>query len=116
MEDKILDSVSLYEDRAECKEINILKTMLPYLNSTSQKNISMIISYLQMQRTMEYFENPENTMQLCAMERQDHTADMLNAVKKYCTPREQQQIDQMLNALQMISTYDILFSGGSETE
>jgi DNA replication protein DnaD len=108
------ESLSLYEDRTQSKEINILKTVLPYLNSTSQKHISMLISYMQMQRTMEYFENPENTMQLCAMEKQDHTADILHAVKKHCTPKEQQQIDQALNALQMISTYDILFSGGSE--
>lgn len=109
------ENVSLYEDRTQSKEINILKTILPYLNSTSQKNISMIISYLQMQRTMEYFENPENTMQICAMEKEDHTVEILNAVKKYCNQKEQQQIDQVLNALQMISTYDILFSGGQET-
>lgn len=111
-----MDPISLYEDRAQSREVNILKAMLPYLNPTSQKNISMVISFMQMQRTMEYFDNPENTMQLCAMEKQDHTADMLNAVKQYCTKREQQQIDHMLNALQMISTYDILFSGGQETE
>ena len=62
------ESLSLYDNRLQNKEINILKTILPYLGSTAQKNISMMISYLQMQKTMEYFENPENTMQISAME------------------------------------------------
>lgn len=108
------ESLSLYENRLQSKEINILKTILPYMNSTSQKNISLLISYLQLQRTMEYFENPENTMQICAMEKKDTTVDMLNAVKKYCNAREQQQIDRILNAMQMMSTYEILFNGGEE--
>ena len=103
---------TLYEDRANCKEINILKTILPYVNSTSQKNISMLISYMQLQRTMEFFENPENTMQICAMEKKDNTVDLLNAVKSQCNEQEKHQIDHMLNALQMLSTYDILFNGG----
>ncbi|MCI5823257.1 MAG: hypothetical protein PUB24_04640 [Lachnospiraceae bacterium] len=103
---------TLYEDRANCKEINILKTILPYVNSTSQKNISMLISYMQLQRTMEFFENPENTMQISAMERKDNTVDLLNAIKSQCNEQEQHQIDHFLNAMQMLSTYDILFNGG----
>lgn len=103
---------TLYEDRVNSKEINILKTLLPYLNSTSQKNISMLISYMQLQRTMEFFENPENTMQISAMEKRDSTPDMLNAVKVYCNDTEKQQIDHILNILQMFSTYEILFNGG----
>ena len=97
------ETLSLYDNRLQNKEINILKTILPYLGSTAQKNISMMISFLQMQKTMEYFENPENTMQIHAMEKKNTTSDILNAVKVYCN----------LNALQMLSTYEILFSGGN---
>lgn len=50
------ESLSLYDNRLQNKEINILKTILPYLGSTAQKNISMMISYLQMQKTMEYLK------------------------------------------------------------
>lgn len=107
------ETLSLYDNRLQNKEINILKTILPYLGSTAQKNISMMISLLQMQKTMEYFENPENTMQIHAMEKKNTTSDILNAVKVYCNDNEKQQIDQILNALQMLSTYEILFSGGN---
>ncbi len=108
------ESVSLYENRLQSKEIDIMKTILPYLNPTSQKNVSMLISYMQLQKTMEFFENPENTMQIGAMERKDNTTEILNAIKSHCNPVEQQKIDQMLSALQMISTYEILFNGGQE--
>ena len=53
-------------------------------------------------------------MQICAMETKGSTADILNAVKVHCNQTEQQQIDRILNALQMISTYEILFNGGDE--
>ena len=108
------ESLSLYDNRLQNKEINILKTTLPYLGSTEQKNISMMISYLQMQKTMEYFENPENTMQISAMEKKNSTSDILNAIKVYCNDNEKRQIDQVLNAMQMLSTYEILFNGGND--
>lgn len=108
------ESLSLYDNRLQNKEINILKTILPYLGSTAQKNISMMISYLQMQKTMEYFENPENTMQISALEKKNSTSDILNAIKVYCNDNEKRQIDQVLNAMQMLSTYEILFNGGND--
>lgn len=108
------ETLSLYDNRLQSKEINILKTILPYLNPTSQKNISMLISYMQLQKTMEYFENPENTMQIVAMEKKDNAVDILNAIRVHCNHQEQQQIDHLLNALQMMSTYEILFNGGAE--
>jgi hypothetical protein len=105
---------SVYDDRTQCKEINILKTILPFLQTGTQKNISMMIAFLQMQKTMEYFEDPENTMALCAMEQKDNTTDLLLAVKKHCSPKEQQQIDQILQALQMMETYEMMMQGGTE--
>ncbi|MDD6193747.1 MAG: hypothetical protein PUB19_02465 [Lachnospiraceae bacterium] len=108
------ETLSLYDNRLQSKEISILKTILPYLNPTSQKNISMIISYMQLQKTMEFFENPENTMQIVAMEKKDNAADILNAIRVHCNQQEQQQIDHLLHALQMVSTYEILFNGGAE--
>lgn len=62
------EQYSLYDSRLQSKEINLLKTALPYLAPTAQKNISMIISYFQMQKTIEFFDDPENTMQIHAME------------------------------------------------
>ncbi len=108
------ENLSLYDNRLQSKEINILKNILPFLDSTAQKNISMMISYLQLQKTMEYFENPENTMQICAMEKKNSTVDILNVIRTYCSDAEQKQIDQVLNAMQMMSTYEILFNGGNE--
>ncbi len=107
------ESLSLYDNRLQNKEINILKTILPYLGSTAQ-NISMMISYLQMQKTMEYFENPENTMQIGAMEKKNSTSDILNAIRSIVTTMKKRQIDRVLNAMQMLSTYEILFNGGND--
>lgn len=53
-------------------------------------------------------------MQISAMEKKNSTSDILNAIKVYCNDNEKRQIDQVLNAMQMLSTYEILFNGGND--
>ena len=67
-----------------------------------------------MQKTMEYFENPGKYHADQCMEKKNSTSDILNAIKVYCNDNEKRQIDQVLNAMQMLSTYEILFNGGND--
>ncbi len=101
---------SLYDSRLQSKEIQILKTALPFLAPSAQKSISMMISYFQMQKTIEFFDNPENSMQICAAETgYDNSIEMLQAIREISSPQEQTQLDSVLNVLQLIATYDVFF-------
>ena len=61
------EHLSLYDARLQSREINMLKTALPYVSPSAQKNLSMMIAFLQMEKTIEFFSNPENTTQIAAM-------------------------------------------------
>lgn len=101
---------NLYDERIQCSEITMLKTALPYFQPTLQKNLSFFIAALQFKKTMEYFNNPNNTMKLVAMEQHANSqTDLLLALRNVCPKEEQEQLDQILNMLQIISAYDILF-------
>lgn len=107
------ESMSLYDSRLQCQEITMLKTILPFFNPTAQKNLSMLISYFQLQKTIEFFQDPDNTMSIRAMEHgSDNTVEMLHALRKVCPEQEQKQLDQVLNIMQMLSTYEVFFQSG----
>lgn len=107
------EHLSLYDTRLQSKEINMLKTALPYMNPSAQKSFSMMIAFLQLQKTIEFFEQPENMTQITAMEHAaDQRVELLQDLRPLASAAEQKQIDQLLNAMQMISTYEIFFQTG----
>ena len=66
-----------------------------------------------MEKTIEFFSDPENTTQIAAMERTpDQTVELLQDLRSLCSPAEQRQVDQILNVMQMISTYEVFFQAG----
>ena len=52
------EHLSLYDARLQSREINMLKTALPYVSPSAQKNLSMMIAFLQMEKTIEFFFQP----------------------------------------------------------
>ena len=107
------EHLSLYDARLQSREISMLKTALPYVSPSVQKNLSMMIAFLQMEKTIEFFSDPENTTQIAAMERTpDQTVELLQDLRSLCSPAEQRQVDQILNVMQMISTYEVFFQAG----
>ena len=107
------EHLSLYDARLQSREISMLKTALPYVSPSVQKNLSMMIAFLQMEKTIEFFSDPENTTQIAAMERTpDQTVELLQDLRSLCLPAEQRQVDQILNVMQMISTYEVFFQAG----
>ena len=107
------EHLSLYDTRLQSKEINMLKTALPYVSPSAQKNFSMMIAFLQLQKTIEFFDDPANMTQVAAMEHSgDQTVELLQDLRSLASPAEQKQIDQLLNAMQMVSTYEIFFQAG----
>ena len=52
------ERLSLYDARLQSREINMLKTALPYVSPSAQKNLSMMIAFLQMEKTIEFFFQP----------------------------------------------------------
>ena len=87
----------------QTKELQIIKTMIPYLPYQQQKNMLMLVQLMQFQKTMEVLDNPpaELTAASVSNDLGNKTA-MLNSLKKFCSPKEQDTIDSILNILSLI--------------
>ena len=80
---------TLIQDR----HLQMLKAALPYVDNSRQKSIAMMVKFMELQRTMALFESPENNLRMCSQEedQSDAPLQMLNAIREYCTEKEQEK-------------------------
>ncbi len=100
-----------FDQEFQTRDLQILKTMIPYLQPGQQRMFAMLIKFMELQKTSQLFDGKEPVIQTCSTtDPQERISQMLNDIKTYCTPKEQENIDMALNMLQMFSTYEMLFN------
>ena len=99
---------TLIQDR----HLEMLKAAIPYLTVSRQRNMAMMVKFMELQRTMVLFQNPENNLRMCSEDESDDetSVQMLTAIRNYCTDREKDMIDSIISFVQMFSTYETLFT------
>lgn len=100
-----------FDEMVQTKELQMLKTLIPYLPSPKQKQIIYLINFLQFRKAIDVIENPPAA--LCAAEvnsGNDTFTAILNALRKYCSNKEQETIDTIINLLCIVDNYDTLLT------
>lgn len=102
------DLDTLIQDR----HLQILKSALPYLNPSRQKDMAMMVKFMELQRTMALFQNPANNLRMCSEEEpeEERSLQMLTTIREYCNDYEKETVDNLINFVQMFSTYETLFT------
>lgn len=84
--------------------IQMMKAALPYMSVSQQRFISYFVKINELRRTIDLFEDEEvATMGICSAgerERNDSPIEMLNTIKPFANPSEQDLIDLMINFFQ----------------
>jgi hypothetical protein len=98
-----------YDDLVQTRNIQILKSVVPYLEFRSQRPVAILIQYLELLHASETFARKDNSMAACALESaSDRRNAILTAVRQYATPREQETIDNILNLFCVMENYELL--------
>ena len=98
-----------YDDMVQTKNIQILKSIIPFLDFPSQKPLAMLIQYMEMQNAYRTFSRPDNSLAACAInDGIDRRSAILGAIRQYCTPKEQETIDTIMNLFCIMENYDVL--------
>lgn len=98
-----------YDDVVQTRNVQILKSVVPFLDVRSQRPAAMLIQYMEMRNAYSAFSKPDNTLTACALgEGTDRRSAILSAIRQYCTPKEQETIDTMLNLFCVMDNYDML--------
>lgn len=91
----------LMDELIKSRELQMLKTMIPYMHESQQKTLAMAVRFIEFIKTTALFE--ENTvfaqeLQACSGEsQQDRMRKMLIAIRDYCNDNEKEQIDMIIN-------------------
>lgn len=105
MDDKTL--FTPFDEITQTKELQMLKTIVPYLSKDKQRPLVMMISCMAMVNSMKVLSE---TPALSVAETEtpsDRRIAMLNALKKYFSPSEQETIDNILNVFSILDNKEI---------
>lgn len=96
-----------FDEITQTKELQMLKTIVPYLSKDKQRPLVMMISCMAMLNSMKVLAE---TPALSVAETEtpsDRRIAMLNALKKYFSPSEQETIDNILNVFSILDNKEI---------
>lgn len=100
-----------FDERIESKDLKILKTALPYMNGTRQKEILMLIKSMELKKSLDLINSSDASVSIMSAENpMENTQKMLNDIRQFCNEQEQENIDMILNLFSMFSTYGTMFS------
>lgn len=100
-----------FDTQMQNQEMQMLKTLLPYMPWGQQKSLAVMIKYMELQKTAELFSAPTPAIQMCEItDSRERTLQMLNDLCEVSSGKQRENIESMLNMLQMFSTYEVLFS------
>lgn len=83
--------------------LQMLKAALPYVNVSEQKFLSILVKYQELRRTISLFDEEETaSLGICSLGETASRSplDMLEAMKPFGNPQEQDFIDMICNLMQ----------------
>lgn len=100
-----------YDSLTQTRELQMMKSMLPFVGVKQQRPLALFIQSLQFRNTVRMLQNNENVLSACSVsvssEAEKRNA-MIQTLRKFCTPKEKETIDTLLNVMCMMETYDAL--------
>ncbi len=103
--------ITAFDTMTQSREIQMLKTVIPYMKDSQKKQFAILIKYMELQNTMRIFSNETQALSICSLpEEENNTVSMLNEMRKFCTTKELESIDMLINMFSMLETYGAIFN------
>ena len=98
-----------YDGLVQTKELQMMKSMLPFLGLKQQKPMAILIQSLQFRNAVRMFQNDENALAACSINvtsEAERRNAMIQTLRNFCSPKEKETIDTLLNIMCVMETYD----------
>lgn len=103
--------VTDFDNLTQTREIQMLKTVIPYINGAQKKQFAILIKYMELQNTLRIFSRGDAALAACSLpEAEKNPLSMLNSLRPFCTARELETVDMLTNVLSMLETYETIFA------
>lgn len=99
--------ITEYDELVQTRELQMLKAMLPFLHVKSQLPMAILIQSMEFRNTIQMFQNNADVLSTCAVKDDtDKRSAMLQVLRKFCTPKEKETIDTILNIMCVMENYE----------
>ena len=99
--------ITEYDELIQTKDLQMMKSMLPFANIRAQMPLALFIQALEFQNTIKVFRNNTNVLSACSINNEsDKKTAMIQTLRKFCTPKERETIDTLLNIMCVMDNYD----------
>lgn len=99
--------ITEYDELIQTRELQMLKALLPIMGLKNQLPMALLIQTMEFQNTIKTFRNNENALSACAInDENDKKNAILQVLRRFCTPKERETIDTMLNIMCIAENYE----------
>ena len=100
--------ITEYDSLVQTRELQMLKAMLPFVHTRSQMPLAILIQSMEFKNTIRNFQNTANSLSAFSINNEtDRRSAMLQTLKKFCTPKEQETIDTLLNIMCIMENQEL---------
>lgn len=105
MEQENSDNILAFDTLFTTNHMQILKSLIPYMESGFQKKMAVYIKLSELQYTISYFHNHRAELSGCSMDKKEFDLPSIyRMIKGYCTNAEQKQIEQIISMMNTMET------------
>lgn len=99
--------ITEYDGLVQSRELQMMKSMLPFVDINHQMPLAILIQTIQFRNTIKMFQNNSSALSACSVSNEpDRRNAMLQTLRRFCTPRERETIDTLLNIMCVMENYD----------
>lgn len=100
-----------FDHMTQTRQLQMLKTMLPYMKESQKKQFAILIKYMELQNTIQVFSQEDKVMSMCSVdEESNNIVSMLQELRQFCNAKEQETLDMLTNMFSMLETYETIFN------
>lgn len=100
-----------FDNMTQTREMQMLKTILPYMKGEQKKEFAILIKYMELQNTIHVFSQEEKVMSMCSVDETNNSVfAMLNDLRQFCSEKELETLDMLTNMFSMMDTYGTSFN------
>ena len=92
-----------YDELVHSKDIQIIKSMLPFIQMKQQMPLAIMIQFIEFQNVLRLFHNKDNGLTANNIQNEeDRQMAMIQALMKHFTKEEQETMNNMMNMISMM--------------
>ena len=105
-----------YEDYLAQSPFQMIKLLLPFLPAANQKTMVILIKFLELKYTMEYFRK-ENPFSMCSnLQENASPLERVSSIIDFLPPKEQESVEQLINMMSVMEAFQTMTEEAEENE